>query len=124
MKYVVDEQVPENERIELNKLIDYFVGIANNENYEDDWTDSDIAIAIGKLCLKNKSLDYKLSEFVSVKNCQKGMEIYLKTFESGLLIELANDIEDNGQYINEVRKKFDADAATWVGTWKLQSKNI
>ncbi|NLD15978.1 MAG: hypothetical protein GX666_00155 [Tissierellia bacterium] len=119
LKYVVEEQVPENERIELNKLIDYFVGIANNENYEDDLTDSDIALAIGKLCLKNKNLDFKLSKFVNVENCQKGMEIYLKTFESGLLIELANDIQDNGQYINEVRKRFDADAATWV--WNMET---
>lgn len=121
LKYVVDEQVQGGNNAKLNKLIDYFIGIANNENYEDNLTDSDIAIAIGKLCLENKGLDSELRTFVTMENCQNGMEIYLKIFESGLLIELANDIEDNGQYINEVRKKFDADAATWV--WNVETAN-
>lgn len=121
LKGVVNEQVPGDEKSRLNQLIDYFIGIANNENYEEDLTDSDIAIAIGKLCLQNRDLHSQLSTFVNIENCQRGMELYLKSFESGLLIELANEIEDGGQYINKVRKKFDADAANWV--WNVETAN-
>lgn len=40
-------------------------------------------------------------------------------FEGGQLIELASEIGDNGQYINVLRDKFDADAANWV--WNIET---
>ena len=42
------------------------------------------------------------------------MQTYLETFENGELITLSKEIGDNGQYINVLRHKFDADAANWV----------
>lgn len=44
---------------------------------------------------------------------------YLSVFAQGRLPELAEKIEDGGQYINVVRQKFDADAAAWVWKKKL-----
>ena len=44
---------------------------------------------------------------------------YLKEFENGLLVELAEQVGDGGQYINVLRKKFDADAANWV--WNVET---
>ena len=58
------------------------------------------------------------------ENCRKGMDNYLHEYNGGELITLANRIEDEGQYINEVKKKFDADSANWVWTKETADKKI
>lgn len=47
------------------------------------------------------------------------MAAYLETFENGTLVSLAQTVGDGGQYINVLRKKFDADAANWV--WNVET---
>ena len=47
------------------------------------------------------------------------MKKYLETFEDGELVKLAEEVGDNGQYINVLRSKFDADAANWV--WNVDT---
>lgn len=47
------------------------------------------------------------------------MKAYIKEFDGGELITLSDEIGDGGQYINVLRKKFDADAANWV--WNVET---
>lgn len=122
-EYINSESLEINKK-ELNKCIDYFVGICNNQNYNKEITDTDLAISIGKLCLDNPGLDEQLKKVINKENCKKGMMIYLDSFKGGILPKLAKNIEDNGQYINEIREKFDADAANWVWNKETADKKI
>lgn len=103
----------------IEQLIDLYSGIANNQNMFQNQTDSDIAMAIGKLCIQNPDLPKKLQSVLTTENCIEGMKAYLKQFEGGILLQLADEVEDNGKYISELKSKFDADAANWV--WNLET---
>ncbi len=100
----------------LSNLIDLFVGIANNNNIVKSAgrSDNDIAREIGDLCIKNPNAAIDLKSLLTKENCTSGMENYIKDFDNDELISLSQEIGDNGQYINVLRKKFDADAANWV----------
>ena len=108
----------------LTKLIDDFGGVANNQNMGGGRTDTDIALEIGKLCRENKSSIMDMAAIVTRENCQKGMQEYLKTFDGGLLPELAKQIGDHGQYLNTLKKKFDADSANWVWNQETAEQKI
>ena len=43
----------------------------------------------------------------------------MQEFDGSELVTLAEEIGDNGQYINVLRSKFDADAANWV--WNVET---
>jgi hypothetical protein len=103
----------------LNDLIDNYCWLANSGNLTDVKTDSDIANNIGRLYLDNDHAAEDLKSLLSQENCRLGMKKYLDRFDDGLLPELAGKIGDNGQYINAVRDKFDADAANWV--WNIDT---
>ena len=53
------------------------------------------------------------------EKCTQGMVAYLETFENGTLVSLAKTVGDGGQYLNVLRRKFDADAANWV--WNVET---
>ena len=82
-------------------------------------TDSDIAMAIGRICLANQSAAEDLRILLSKEKCTEGMISYLSTYQEGILPGLSKQIGDNGQYINVLRRKFDADAANWV--WNVDT---
>ena len=103
----------------LSRIIDYFCGIANNNNMGDTKSDSDIAMVIGKLAIENPNAADDLKSLLSKENCTLGMTEYLRSFENGTLIRLAEEIGDGNQYVNVLRKKFDADAANWV--WNVET---
>ena len=103
----------------LEKLIDLYCGIANSGNISGAQSDNDIALSIGRLCTENPFATEDLKTLFTKDTCNAGMDAYLREFENGELITLAQEIEDNGQYINEVRRKFDADAANWV--WNIET---
>jgi len=103
----------------IEQLIDLYSGIANNQNMFKNKTDSDIAMSIGKLCIQNPYLARKLKSVLTTENCIEGMKSYLKQFEDGILLRLADEIGDNGKYISVLKSKFDADAANWV--WNLET---
>ena len=42
------------------------------------------------------------------------MLAYIDIFQSGILRQLANEIGDGGAYLDQVKQKFNADAANWV----------
>ena len=95
---------------------------ANNSNYGIAKTDSDIAMAIGKLCIENPGVIDDLSSLVTKDKCTEGMKAYLKQYEDGVLSKLANEVNDGGQFINRLKKKFDADAANWV--WNTDTTSL
>lgn len=103
----------------LDELIDNYCGIANNNNIVGAKTDSDIAMAVGRLCMANSKAAEDLKSILTKEKCTEGMMEYLTVFEGGLLPQLASEIGDNGQYINVLRRKFDADAANWV--WNIET---
>lgn len=103
----------------LEELIDLFCGIANSNNMGKATTESDIAMSIGRLAFAHPTAAQDLKSLMSKEKCTQGMAAYLKTFENGELVSLAEAVGDGGQYINVVRKKFDADAANWV--WSVET---
>ena len=103
----------------IRSLIDCYCGIANSNNMGGSKTDNSIALEIGEICLKNTNASEDLKGLLTKENCTEGMKKYVADFEGGQLTELASEIGDNGQYINVLRGKFDADAANWV--WNIET---
>ena len=98
----------------IAELIDLYVGIANNQNIPGAKTDNEIAKEIGKLSIDNKDVATDLKNLLTVNNSISGMKKYIEDFSSGELVKLSEEVNDNGQYINVVKAKFNADAANWV----------
>lgn len=107
------------DRAIMEELIDAYCGIANSNNMGKAKTDSDIALAIGDLSTKNSDAKEDLKTLLTKEKCTEGMRAYVQEFEGGELVSLADEIGDNGQYINVLRSKFDADAANWV--WNIET---
>lgn len=103
----------------LAQLIDCYCGIVNSNNMGTAKTENDYAFDIGRLCADNEYAKKDLKSLFTKDNCTEGMKIYVDQFEQGELPLLAKEVGDNGQYINILRKKFDADAANWV--WNIDT---
>ena len=119
LKYILNSTTTKTDKTVLSEIIELFCGIANSNNMGSFKTDSDIAMAIGKLSIGNPEAAVDLKSLLSKENCTNGMLTYLTTFDDGILVALAEEIGDGGQYINVLRKKFDADAASWV--WNIET---
>lgn len=119
IKSVLSDMVLKTDCVILEELIDSYCGIANSNNMGKAKTDSDIALAIGSLSTKNPDVKEDLKAVLTKENCTNGMRVYVQSFEGGELVSLADGIGDNGQYINVLRSKFDADAANWV--WNVET---
>lgn len=119
IKYILPAMEVKTDRTVLEELIDSYCGIANSNNMGKSKTDSDIALAIGDLSAKNPDAKEDLRALLTKDNCTAGMRTYVQEFEGGELLSLAEEIGDNGQYINVLRSKFDADAANWV--WNVDT---
>lgn len=119
LKYILGKESLKTDESVLAEIIDSFCGIANSNNMGSSKTDSDIAMAIGKLALANTDAASDLKTMLTKEKCTLGMLAYLATFEDGTLVSLAETVGDGGQYINVLRKKFDADAANWV--WNIET---
>lgn len=119
LKSILDASTTKTEKAVLSEIIERFCGIANSNNMGTSKTDSDIAMEIGKLSIKNPEAAIDLKSLLSKENCTNGMLKYLTTFDDGILVSLAEEIGDGGKYINVLRKKFDADAANWV--WNIET---
>ena len=109
----------------MEKLIDCYCGIANNRNIPGSQSDNDIALAIGKLCSENPHIVSDLKSILTPEKCIEGMKEYIKKIDSGELMTLASEIGDFGnKYINELKSKFDADAANWVWNQETAEEKI
>jgi hypothetical protein len=108
----------------LIELIDSYYGVVNSANSVSKNTEIDIALHIGKLSIDNSTATDELIKLVTKENCRKGMIAYLQTFQNGELKRLADAIDDNGEYINVLKAKFDAEASIWVWSHETVEKKI
>lgn len=118
---ILGDQDMESNTDDIKDLINLYFGIANNVASESGQTDNDIAAAIGKKCIQCPDAATDMARIFTKETCTEGMMTYLKSFDGGELVRLADEIHDGGQYINALRAKFDADAANWV--WKKETVN-
>lgn len=100
----------------VKNLIENYQDLANNTT---DKSDTEIANAIGRAYMANPCAAEDLHNLLTEENCKKGMLKYLDRYNDGELPMLAKAIGDNGQYINCLKKKFDAGEANWV--WKRET---
>ncbi|KAF5067511.1 hypothetical protein LNN31_10290 [Acetobacterium wieringae] len=121
LKFNLDKIELQTDKQKVSELIDHYSGIANNSNFGASKTESEIAFAIGKLCIGNNGLVEDMVLLNKEEKYTEGMITYLHSFEDGILVAMADEIDDGGQYINRLKKKFDADAANWV--WNLDTAN-
>lgn len=124
LKYVLATSIFKTDTKLVGQLIDLFSGIANSQNMGSGQTDSDIAMDIGKLCIQNYDLAADLKSILTRDKCTEGMKTYLEEFEDGVLLQLSEEVGDNGQYINVLKGKFDADAANWVWNKETAQQKI
>jgi len=101
-------------------VIDDYCGIANTAN-SSKASESDLADAIGRLVLQNTSLTEDLTRLLTNDMCRKGMLAYIDAYQGGALKALAAQIGDGGAYLDQVKQKFNADAANWV--WNTETAN-
>lgn len=120
LKYILKAEPLKTDATVLSDLIDAFCGIANSNNLGKAESDSNIAMSIGKIAISNSNAAEDLKMLLNKEKCTQGMDEYLHIFEDGKLIELSKEIDDGGQYINALRKKFaTVKEANWV--WNLET---
>lgn len=118
IKYIVHNYKLKSDTTTIDGLIDSFVGVANSENLKGDKSDNDYANDIGRLCIDHPEVVDDLKSLINPQNCSVGMNAYLKlNFKD--LIALSNDIQDGGQYLNQLKSKIDAGDANWL--WNQNS---
>ena len=100
----------------IKTLVDSYQDLANNTTGK---SDNEIANTIGRAYMTNPCAAEDLHNLLTEDNCKKGMLKYLDSYNDGELPKLAKAIGDNGQYINCLKKKFDAGEANWV--WKRET---
>lgn len=106
----------------IAEVIDKYLGIANIRNYGQDATESDLANEIGWLMKEYPNLISDLESLFVSQKCRDGMKAYLDEYRGGELPSLALNIKDGGNYISEVKRKFNADEANWV--WSSDTANV
>lgn len=121
IKYSIDSVSFKTSKDIVCSLIDNYCGIANNKNMEGEKSDSDIALAIGRICIENPDAVGDLRSVLTKDYCKQGMLEYLKVYRGNLLPSIAKSIGDAGQYINHLAYKFSSDAANWV--WNKDTVN-
>ena len=114
IEYTIDGVSFKTSKEIVCSLIDNYCGIANNKNVDGGKSDTDIALAIGRICIDNPDAVEDLKSILTKDNCKNGMMKYLEVYQGGLLPSIAKTIGDGGQYINHLAYKFSSDAANWV----------
>lgn len=105
----------------IDEVIDKYLGIANIRNYSQNATESDLANDIGERFKEYPSLVDDLGVLFTSAKCREAMTKYLDEYRGGELYHLATQIKDGGNYIGEVKRKFNADEANWV--WSSDTAN-
>lgn len=104
----------------LATVINDYCGIANTANSSKE-SESDLADAIGRVAIQNPSISEDLVHLLTNDMCRKGMLAYIDAYQGGTLKTLAAQINDGGAYLDQVKHKFNADAANWV--WNVDTAN-
>lgn len=75
-----------------------------------------IAIEIGKIVMQRPSVEQNLKALLTPDKCKEGMELFLKHFENGKLVDLAKEIGAEDLLLGDIRKIFSVKhSALWVG---------
>lgn len=114
VEYAIDDVSFKTSKDMVCALIDNYCAIANNQNDGKGKTDSDIALAIGDICIEHPDLVEDLKSVLTKYRCKQGMLKYLESYAGGRLVAIASSVGDGGQYINHLEYKFSSDAANWV----------
>ena len=117
LEQILDNEMTQEPTDVIKKLLSDYMELVNNTT--EGKSDTDIANGIGRIYIAHKNASNDLKALLTEEKCRQGMLKYLDFYKDGLLPNLAKEIRDGGQYINEVRKKIDAGDATWV--WKRQT---
>lgn len=104
----------------IEAVIDDFCGIANTANSLKA-SESDLADSIGRLVIENDDITEELAQLFTDDMCRRGMLTYIDKYQNGVLKTLATQIGDGGEYLDQVKQKFNADAANWV--WNMETAN-
>lgn len=120
IKFALTDAALVSSKEQIEKVIDCYCGIANTAN-SNKATESDLAEQIGNLVYQYPAIVGDLEGLLTDNMCRKGMLSYIDTYQHGALRQLATEIGDNGAYLDQVKKKFNADAANWV--WNLETAN-
>lgn len=64
------------------------------------------AVEIGKIAMVKTSLAGSLSALLTGKNCQEGMREFLKSFEGGMILTLAEEIGATSTLLSEIKALF------------------
>lgn len=121
LKSILDQENLQTDAAVIREVIDKYLGIANIKNYGQNATESDLANDIGRLMKEYRNLTADLEALFVSQKCREGMKAYLDGYKGGELPALAQTIKDGGNYISEVKKKFNADEANWV--WSADTAN-
>ena len=113
LKYILNTVQLETPMAKLETVIDAYCGIANTAN-SNKATESDLADRIGSIVLENAAITRDMEKLLTNEMCRKGMLAYIDIYQGGALRKLANEIGDGGAYLDQVKLKFNADAANWV----------
>lgn len=113
LKYILDAVKLESAADQIGTVIDAYCGIANTAN-SNKVTESDLAEQIGSLIHENASITKDMEHLLTNEMCRKGMLAYIDIYQGGILRQLATEIGDSGAYLDQVKQKFNADAANWV----------
>lgn len=121
LKSILTSETLQTDTAVIADVIDKYLGIANIRNYDQNTTESDLANEIGRLMKEYPTLMDDLSNLFVSQKCREGMKAYLDEYRGAELPTLASEIKDGGNYISEVKKKFNADEANWV--WSADTAN-
>ena len=113
LKYILDTVQLETPADQITTVIDAYCGIANTAN-SNKATESALADQIGSLVYDNVAIMRDMESLLTNEMCRKGMLAYIDIYQGGVLRQLANEIGDGGAYLDQVKLKFNADAANWV----------
>lgn len=113
LKYILDEKQVTTSHDIIMQIIDAYVGLVNTANGHNK-REEEYAEKIGKIVMDNPSVLDDLSSLITSDMCQKGMITYIQGFENGILNQLAQEINDHGDYLDILKQKFNAQDANWV----------
>lgn len=85
-----------------------------------------IANEIGGIAINRPSLAENLKKLISIENCKKGMELFLREYQEGKLLSIASEIGAKDLMINDIMNLFAVEySSLWQNdTGKEQIENL
>ena len=123
VKYLLDTERYNSQREIIEEAIDCYTGIANTANSNQD-SENELAERIGEIFESSDVVIDDLKQLITDGKCREGMIAYIEQYRNGELKLLASEINDNGAYIDEVKKKFNASDGNWVWSVKTADEKI